>query len=485
MTGFAPAMVSPATRTALQRAIDDGRMFRLRQYQADRIDATGRFLDAPEDDGSTRYFLDNWSRQTGKSASCALDSVLLAGQTGETVMHLSASLDQTKELMLKVAVAAEAVYGIVGELQREVMGGGLDEVFDVDQHGVKITQTVITLPGGERLVGRPANARTARGFSAHVKLDEFAMHQDQDEIWAAAYPSITSREHLTIAVMSTPGLRTDDKFADLCTTAERGESDFRYQKVTIFDAIRDGLYGGNLAKADELKRNLRDDDRWRREFLCEFVDEAGAFLTYELIRGCQHEGLRKDLPADPRQWDEQTLGWDPSAGELYVGMDIGRRHDLTVLWLGQLVGDVLWTRAIIELYRVPFAQQLQIVSQLFRGLPIRRACCDDTGVGMMFVEELQRIFGSSIVEAVTFTAKVKAELANPFKARFEDKLIRIPIDATLHEDLHSIRKVVTAAGNIRYAGERTEDGHADRFWAGALCNHACEEQGAIPRGFNL
>ena len=46
------------------------------------------------------------------------------------------------------------------------------------------------------------------------------------------------------------------------------------------------------------------------------------------------------------------------------------------------------------------------------------------------------------------------------------------IDATLAEDLHSIRKIPTPSGNMRYAGERTADGHADRFWALALCNEA-------------
>jgi len=29
----------------------------------------------------------------------------------------------------------------------------------------------------------------------------------------------------------------------------------------------------------------------------------------------------------------------------------------------------------------------------------------------------------------------------------------------------SSRKTVTASGNVRFEGERTRDGHADRFWA--------------------
>lgn len=451
-----PITMPQRVRDRLRAAIEAGRLHRPRRYQGERLGSASRFN------------LDNWARQTGKSDTSAEDGNLLAVETGVGVMNLSASLDQTKELMLKNAIYAEALHGVSGEIQREVLGGGLDEVLYVDDDGLRITQTVITLPGGERIVGRPANPRTARGFSMHVKLDEFGMHVDPDEIWAAAFPSITSNPKLRLDVMSTPGIRTDDKFADLVRAAERGESDFAYRKVTIHDAIRDGL----PADAEELRRNLRDEDRWRREYLCEFVDEAGAFLTYELIRACEHEGIRCTLPADTRDWTPGGLGWDPNDGELYLGGDIGRRHDLTVFWLDQMVGDVAWTRALIELQRVPFREQYAIAARLFEHLPIRRACIDDTGVGMQLVEDLQHRFGTSRVEAVTFTNKVKAELAETLRPRFEDRLERIPVAVEIREDLHSVRKTATAAGNVRYEGERTADGHADRFWAKALANHA-------------
>jgi len=460
MAAREPVMLDEAVRGRIKRAIDAGRIHPRRRYQVDRLASESRFN------------LDNWSRQTGKSDNAGMDSCFLATTTPYGVMQLSASLDQTKELMLKTAIFAEVLHDVAGEIQREVLGGGLDEVLYIDPSGIRITQTVITIPGagGRRVVGRPANPRTARGFTSHVKLDEFGMHVDPDEIWAAAYPTITSNPMLRLDVSSTPGIRNDDKFADLCTAAERGESDFRYRKVTIFDAIRDGLN----ADPELLKRNLRDEDRWRREYLCEFVDEAGAFLTYELIRGCEHEGLVRQLPFDRAVWDEQLLGWDPGEGDLYVGIDVGRRHDLTVIWLLQALGDVMWTRGAIELYRTPFAEQQALVEAIFDRLPVRRGCVDETGVGMMFAEQLQRRFGATRIEGVTFTANVKAELAEPLRARFQDKLIRIPTAVEIREDLHSIRKVSTAAGNVRYLGERTDDGHADRFWALALANHAAE-----------
>ena len=48
-------------------------------------------------------------------------------------------------------------------------------------------------------------------------------------------------------------------------------------------------------------------------------------------------------------------------------------------------------------------------------------------------------------------------------------------DDAVREDLHSVRKSVTAAGNVRLDVERTDtDGHADRFWALALAYHAAD-----------
>ena len=450
-----PVILSSVTRDRLLKAIDEGRIFRPYAYQAERLMSR------------SKYNLDLWSRQTGKSQTNAQDSVNLAAETSQSVMCLSASQDLTKELMVKVAIYAEVLFGVAGEIQRAVSNGELDDLLYVDADGVRITQSTITLPSGERIIGRPANPRTARGFSMHVKLDEFGMHKDQDEIWAAAYPSITSREIFRMDVMSTPGLRTDDKFASLCQKALRGENDFAFRKVNIYDAVR----AGYPADIEKLKRNLADEDRWRREYLCEFVDEAGAFLTYDMIRGCGHEGIKLELPPAPDDWDEATLGWDPAAGDVYVGVDIGRRKDLTVFWILQQIGDVLWTRGVMRFRNTPFARQMEIGKTLFSRLPVRRVAVDATGMGMMLAEEWQVLFGSWKVEALTYTNALKSSLAEGLKPFFDDRRIRIPIDSSIQEALHSVQKLVTTAGNIRFAGERTPDGHADEFWALANAVH--------------
>jgi len=107
---------------------------------------------------------------------------------------------------------------------------------------------------------------------------------------------------------------------------------------------------------------------------------------------------------------------------------------------------------------------------LLRLPNLRRACLDAGSWGNQLAEKARRTFGWK-VEPIMFTPAVKEQLAYGLRAAFEDKRIRIPRDAKLREDLHGIKKEVTASGNIRFDGS-CDDSHCDRFWAKALRQHA-------------
>ena len=65
-------------------------------------------------------------------------------------------------------------------------------------------------------------------------------------------------------------------------------------------------------------------------------------------------------------------------------------------------------------------------------------------------------------------------MAYPLRQKFEDKTIRIPDTADIRSDLHSVKRTVSISGNVRFIGERNENGHADRFWALALAVEATD-----------
>ena len=82
------------------------------------------------------------------------------------------------------------------------------------------------------------------------------------------------------------------------------------------------------------------------------------------------------------------------------------------------------------------------------------------------------MFGKCRIEGVTFTNQTKEMLAYQTRTIFENKQIKIPNDNFVRADIMSIRKETTFAGNIRFAGDRGSNGHADRFWALSLAVHA-------------
>ncbi len=400
-----------------------------------------------------RFRLCRWSRQTGKSFSKTLRRILRGARRNRNQIFLSAGERQSKELIAKAKQHLQAM---------EILFEYEENVFkDTD-----IKQMEIILPsafGGIRIIGLPANPDTARGFTGDLFLDEFAIHKKSREIWAAAYPSVM-RKGGEVDVASTPkGKR--GMFYDLDMNPT-----FESDVLTIYDAVEQGLE----VDLEALKAGAVDSELWRQEFLCEYIDEASAFLPYELIAACMDDKL-------PRQLDVEALA--QISNDVYVGIDIGRKHDLTALWAFEQVGSQLISLGLIELRSTPFRLQFEIISHVLNQRCVRRCAIDNTGLGMQLAEQLVERFGDYRVEAVTFTGRVKENIAGKMRVKFEDRNIRIPAFPELREDLHSVEKSVTLAGNVRLQAAREGGSHADRFWAGALAVYAGSDGQAGPISF--
>lgn len=399
-----------------------------------------------------RFKHGRWSRQSGKTFSTTLEIADDCHAKKTKWVMLSRGERQSKENMEQCAIHCRA-YGAAAE----IIESGY-RAADADYK-----QLEIRLPNGSRVIGLPANPDTARGHSANVYLDEFAFHADSRKIWASLFPTITRGYRMVVT--STPQGKSN-KFYELETNEQ-----FSKHKVDIHDAMAGGLVlkdeQAQPITPEHLKDALGDDDAWQQEYLVQYLDEAGAYLTYELIAGCEHE----------QAWMEPPIEWLPQ-GPLFVGVDIGRKRDLTVIWVCELLGDTLWTRAVIELQRVPFATQKDILWPWLAKA--HRAAIDQTGLGMQMAEEAQQQFGSAI-EPVTFNLQNKELLAVTFRRQFEDKTIRVPAERRVRDDFHRIKRTSGATGAFRFDAARNEEGHSDRFWAAALAVGAARPAEEEPR----
>lgn len=351
------------------------------------------------------------------------------------------------------------------------------EVIDPDK---KISAYVLQFANSRRIHSMSSNPDAQAGKRGGRVLDEFALHPDPRKLYSIAYPGITWGGQLEI-VSTHRG--SANFFNELVQEIKHKGNPKRFSlhTVTLQNALDEGFLfklqqalppDSPIHEMDEaeyfdfIRRGCADEEQFLQEYCCVPADDAGAFLTYDEIARCEY-------PAN-EPWQMTADGICPDgrkAGNLYIGVDIGRQHDLTVIWVLERINGRLFTRLVVELKKRPFAFQEGELYPLI-GLPMTRRCCiDATGLGMQFAERAKEKYGYR-VEEVRFSPQVKEALAYPVRSAVEDLSVRIPSSQDIRSDLRAIKKTVTAAGNIRFDADRGANGHADRFWALALAIHA-------------
>lgn len=390
----------------------------------------------------SRFKLGRFARQTGKTFTTSLevvDDVLQAESEGRKSpwVILSRGERQAREAMEEGVFRHLEAYGRAGSSY------GIEELDWYDpESGLKRKALQVVLSKLNKITALPANPDTARGFSANVFLDEFAFHLDSRKIWTALFPVISAGFKLRIT--STPNGK-GNKFYDLCTAED---SNWSRHTVDIYQAVADGL----PRDIEEMRKALDDDDAWAQEFELQWLDEASAWLSFELINSVEHD--HAGIPAHY------------TGGACFVGVDIAARNDLFVIWVLEVVGDVYWTREIIAKRRISFAEQDALLADVFNRYRVVRCCMDQTGMGEKPVEDAIRRYGSTRVEGILFTGPNKLLLATTGKEAFEDKRLRIPEGNTeLRNDLHKLKKEVSQTGSPRFVADSDSAGHADRAWA--------------------
>lgn len=318
-----------------------------------------------------------------------------------------------------------------------------------------------------------SNPTNVRGKTGDFYGDEFAHHKDQDKMFTAAKP-LSLRGARTVLVSTHNG--EEVKFNQLIKEIKKGKDGsmkrWSHYKTTIDDAIKQGLVDqifGHKASKEEVANWLEDafsgmtQEAIDEEYYC--IPRAGSgnhLLPYELINPIERDNILNELLSNIQ-------------GDLYVGMDVGRKKNPSVIWIDEKLGEILYTRNVVRLKNTTYKNQKEILYGFLSHPNFRRACIDATGIGNQLAEEAQQDHGTLRVEPVMFTNKSKEELASHMYIMVEGMKTLIPRDKRIREDFYSVRAVKTAAGNVRYeAEEDDEGGHADHFWAKALCLYAAK-----------
>ncbi len=390
-----------------------------------------------------------------------------------------------------------------------IAANSLGEVVIDSEKNVKALS--VEFANGVRINAMTSNPKRFRSKGGKVILDEYAHHEDQDELWKAARPCITWGYPLRIISTHNGKLCRFFKFIEAIKKGKLQK--WSLHTTSIYTAVEEGLarkilkriLGKNPTKEEEQewlqneRDNCADEQTWQQEYCCQAEDEEGAFLTYEIIQRCEKDDIlyipltseiknvefteaeirEKKIPLErtigkifyDTQIKELLKPLKQITGELGIGFDVARRKHLSCIWGSERIGLIKFTRFIIIMRNVGFTVQEAILFTILKHPSVIKACIDRVGIGENISENAVKKFGMK-VEAIDTNGAIKHTLATNFYLSLSDMTFFIPGDEVVREDLHSVRKSVTAAGHIRFDAEANKEGHADRFWGGALSNYA-------------
>ena len=410
------------------------------------------------------------SRRIGGTWVQALEDVLDCIDTpGLSVWFSSADktsgVEYIEYLLMWVGVANLLVQ------TSQVSESDLDDVeFDDDEplevaDESEATATVVKFHNGSRVTVLSSNPSQFRSKGGKVVIDEFAHHKRDRELWKAAQP-VAARGHAIRIISTQNGMscvfyRLGNKSDENVSKLLRDKYEWSNHLVTIVQAVDEGMLDqieGRPTSAEEraayiasLRAQCLNEAQYLEEYMGIAQDEAHALLPYALIESVEREGI---------------LGLSQATGPLYLGMDVARRRDLTVIYVLELCGMVLHTRHLVVLEKSPYRTQKKVLWELLRMPRLVRASIDATGIGNQLAEEAQDDFGVHRVEAVIFTAAIKDAIATRVVQEFQDSAVLVSVDSQQKEGLHAVVKMVSITNQVRYDAKHDEEnGHGDHFWA--------------------
>jgi phage FluMu gp28-like protein len=393
---------------------------------------------------------------------------------------VSISLDESKE---KISAANEFYELLPDRFKLKRISAAKTEIAFEDKHG-RISRI------------KAMTSRAPRGYGGDINLDEAAFIANGKEIYnASLYLIALGNNELSIG--SSPGPQSGmfyDVFTDRAKYPE-------FKRYTIPWWLCERLCTDTLSASIEAPKLITEErvarfgtarlrsifanstlEGFQQEAECLFVDEATAYMPFELIMGCEvakfgidnkaaldEEGLEcVDLMCYIATGDAKLREFcqfirDNKRGLVEIGYDVGRKHDKSEMIVTDEVKGVKEIIGMLTLDKQPFPVQKHVIDVAMKVIQPYAFRLDATGMGMQLGEECASQYGSSF-EAITFTNQGKALMATAIKKRLETRTIRIPATADLRDQLHSIKRTLTTSNNFVYEADSNKH-HGDKVWA--------------------
>jgi len=325
----------------------------------------------------------------------------------------------------------------------------------------KPKRTIVELKNGSRIECFPNNPETIRGPTLDVVYcDEMNFIPNDEEMFDAIMWTLVTKKHGKFICSSTPW-NTDSVFFRIWN--EPAFEHYAKSHITWRDAVEPN---GPLSRKmlEQIRRQYEGDPwRWTREMEAEWSEDVDHWLSQSLIAQC----VDGDLDFIPREYSVK--------GTFYVGVDLGKHRDYSVVAVVERKGDML---RLVHCYQFPLETSYATVIGYVKALVdkwqlVRRICVDKTGLGDPIVEDMIRS-GIPNVEGINFTEPKKEEIATVLKQNMVEGDFKLPYDRDVINELNIERFEITKAGKVRFS--HPEGTHDDRFWAVALAVYAARHK---------
>lgn len=442
------------------------------------------------------------SRRIGLTWAEAADDVLTAataGRDGMDVLYISFNQDMTREYIDTCAAWAKK-FGKAADQVKEFI------LKDDDEKEIKAFR--IDFASGHKILALSSRPSNLRGKQGRVVIDEAAFVDDLPELLKAALALLMWGGQV-IVISTHDG--ADNPFNDLVQDVLAGRLPYSHHRITLDDALGDGLYQ-RICKVAGKEWTQEAQEAWRADLIKTYGDGAdeelfcipnrssGAYLTTNMIEACMTPNIPVITwtpPADdfvdwPMQVAETYIkGWFaehlapllaplPTDCAHFLGGDFGRTGDLSVFWPATETRDLsLVPPFVLELRNCPHRTQKQILFAIVDNLPrFSGLSLDARGNGSALAEAARQEYGPEQAREVMISETWYRETMPKLKAGLEDKTIVLPKRAEILTDFRALR-VVKGVARIpdKRSTDKTGSRHGDAVVAAAMLIDARENLG--------
>lgn len=351
------------------------------------------------------------------------------------------------------------ILGVNHEGSKEVLYRALKwyEVLSLQVKGlpklVSQSTETISFSNGSRITALPCSAKAVRGKTGTVIMDEAAHYQDDEAIWTAIAPVVSSNSKLRLIMFSTPFGERGVFWRAVTGKLDGQNLKWSVHSIDVHQAIADGHTPDVL----DLRPSFSE-DQWAQEFLCSFLSQADKYFSVTLIQQC----YAAELPPDEVRIVEKKI----------LGIDLASKRDMSVTiecdWDGE-DGYHIHSPNILSSRLEPktYPEQFEIIKTMIRNNQYDKVIVDGTGPGAGLADFLKAEFGSKII-IHNSTAQWKERYIPAMKVDMESNNIEIENNPDIVYAFNAVKETRTAANNIVYSMPRDKDGHADLFSASVM-----------------